>query len=179
MLIMNAKLHFEMERMAVTDGLTGLMNHRRFQERLSEEFRRIVRHSEPISLILADIDHFKKINDEYGHPTGDEVLKRVAGVLKEMVRDIDIVARYGGEEFAIILINTDGEGACMLAERIRKAIEKKEFTFRGSRIPVTISLGIASYPKNSRIKEDLILRADKALYSAKSKGRNRSCLYKD
>lgn len=176
-LITNAKLHLEMQRMAVTDGLTGLMNHRRFQERLSEEFRRIVRHSEPLSLILADIDHFKKINDEYGHPAGDEVLKRVGDVLKEMVRDIDIVARYGGEEFAIILINTEGEGASMLSERIRKTIEKKVFTIGGKRINVTLSLGIASYPRNGRVKEDLISRADRALYSAKSEGRNRSCLY--
>lgn len=176
-LMTNAKLHLEMERMAVTDGLTGLINYRRFQERLSEEFRRLERHSEPLALILADIDHFKKINDIYGHPAGDEILRRVAGIFKEMVRDIDVVARYGGEEFTIVVINTEGEGACMLAERIRKKIEKKTFTFGGRNIPVTLSLGIASYPRDSRGKEDLISKADQALYLAKGRGRNRSCLY--
>jgi diguanylate cyclase (GGDEF)-like protein len=176
-LITNAKLHFEMEKMAVTDGLTGLMNHKRFQERLAEEFRRIVRHSEPLTLILADIDHFKKVNDECGHPAGDEILKGVANILKEMVRDIDVVARYGGEEFAIILINTDSKGACMLAERIRKTVEKRNFSFGGINVPVTLSLGIASYPRNGRIKDELISMADSALYRAKKEGRNRTCLY--
>lgn len=177
-LITNARLHLEMEMMAITDGLTGLLNHRRFQERLSEEFRRIGRHPEPLSLILADLDHFKKINDTYGHPTGDEVLKKIAGILKKMVRDIDIVARYGGEEFAIILVNTEREGAYKLAERIRKEVEKRSFSFGGRKIPLTLSLGIASYPGDSRIKEDLISKADKALYQAKAEGRNRTCLYK-
>jgi diguanylate cyclase (GGDEF)-like protein len=178
--IANAKLHLKMEMMAITDGLTGLLNHRRFQERFSEELRRIERHPEPLSLILADIDHFKRINDTYGHPKGDEILKRLAGILKRMVRDIDIVARYGGEEFAIILINTEREGAYRLAERIRKTIEKRPFTLKQVQernISVTLSLGIASYPRDGKVKEDLISRADVALYRAKGEGRNRTCLY--
>lgn len=176
--IMNARLHLEMEMMAITDGLTGLLNHRRFQERLSGEFRRIERHPEPLSLVLADIDHFKKVNDTYGHPTGDEVLKKVAGILKRMVRDIDVVARYGGEEFALILVNTERDGAYKLSERIRKEIEKKSFSFSGKKINVTMSLGIASYPRDGKLKEELISMADAALYQAKGEGRNRSCLYK-
>lgn len=177
-LITNAKLHLEMKRMAITDSLTGLLNHRRFQERLSEEFRRIQRHSEPLSLIFADIDHFKKINDVYGHPAGDEILKKVALILKGIVRDIDVVARYGGEEFAIILINTEGDGAYKLAEKIRKTIKKKNYSYRGNKVSVTLSLGIASYPKNSKTKEDIISKADQSLYRAKSSGRNCTVLYK-
>jgi len=177
-LITKAKLHLEMEMMAITDGLTGLLNHRRFQERLSEEFIRIQRHPEPLSLILLDIDHFKKINDTYGHPTGDEVLRKIAGIIKGMVRDIDMVARYGGEEFAIILINTEGRGAYKVAERIRKEVAKRSFSFGGRKIPITLSLGIASYPNDVRTKEELIARADLALYSAKTSGRNRTSLYR-
>lgn len=176
--IMNAKLHLEMEMMAITDGLTGLLNHRRFQERLSGEFCRIERHPEPLSLVLADIDHFKKVNDTYGHPTGDEILKKVAVIFKRMVRDIDVVARYGGEEFALILVNTEREGAYKLSERIRKAIEKKAFTFSGKKISVTLSLGIANYPGDGKLKEELISMADEALYRAKAEGRNRTLLYK-
>lgn len=178
-LITNAKLHLEMERMAITDSLTGILNHRRFQERLSEEFRRIQRHSEPLSLIFADIDHFKRINDVYGHPAGDEILKKVALILKGIVRDIDVVARYGGEEFAIILINTECDGAYKLAEKIRKTIKKKNYSFKGNQVSVALSLGIASYPKNSKTKEDIISKADQALYRAKSSGRNCTVLYKE
>lgn len=176
--IMNAKLHLGMELMAITDGLTGLLNHRSFQEKLAGEFHRIERHAEPLSLVLADIDHFKKINDTYGHPTGDEVLKKVAGILKKMVRDIDVVARYGGEEFALILVNTERDGAFKSSERIRKEIAKKSFTCGGKKISVTLSLGIASYPKDGKIKQELISRADAALYQAKAEGRNRSCLFR-
>ncbi|HBR21998.1 MAG TPA: hypothetical protein DD713_05440, partial [Nitrospiraceae bacterium] len=109
--IANAKLHTEIEKLATTDGLTGLFNHRVFQEKLSEELKKLSRYSEPSSLILADIDLFKKINDTYGHPTGDLVLKEVSKIIRESIRDIDIPARYGGEEFAAILSRTDSKGA--------------------------------------------------------------------
>lgn len=175
-LISNARLHLEMEKMAITDGLTGLLNHRRFQERLTGEFSRLERHPEPLSLIIADIDHFKRINDTYGHPVGDEVLQTVAEILKGMVREIDIVARYGGEEFAIALINTEREWAYRTAERIRKAIEENTFTIKGRDIPVTLSLGISSYPHDGKLKEEIIAKADLALYRAKGDGRNRSSL---
>ncbi|MEJ2695588.1 MAG: diguanylate cyclase [Candidatus Sulfobium sp.] len=118
----NAKLHSEIEKMATTDGLTGLLNHRLFQEKLTGEFKRLNRLSGPLALLLADIDYFKKVNDTYGHPVGDIVLKGVSGVIRKTIRDIDIPARYGGEEFAVILPGTDAAGAQNIAERLRKAV---------------------------------------------------------
>ena len=175
--IANAKLHEEIEKLATTDGLTGLFNHRLFQEKLSEELRRIKRFSEPISLLLTDIDYFKKVNDSYGHPVGDLVLKGVAKVIREEIRDVDIPARYGGEEFAVILPGTDGEGAKKIAERLRNQIMAKSIPANGTTFKVTISIGIATSPDDARTKEELIEKADKALYSAKHNGRNRSMLW--
>ncbi len=172
--IANAKLHAEIEKMATTDGLTGLFNHRMFQEKLSEEFRRMSRSSDPVSLLLADIDFFKKINDTYGHPVGDVVLKDVSRTIRETVRNIDIAARYGGEEFAVILPGTGGEGAKNIAERLRKAVTDKTFSSDGRSFKVTISVGIATSPDDAGNKEALIEKADQALYHAKNGGRNRS-----
>ena len=125
--IANAKLHAEIEKLATTDGLTGLFNHRVFQEKLSEELKKLSRYSEPSSLLLADIDFFKKINDTYGHPAGDFVLKEVSKIIREAIRDIDMPARYGGEEFAAILPRTDSKGAMNIAERLRKAVMDASF----------------------------------------------------
>ncbi len=172
--IANAKLHAEIEKLATTDGLTGLYNHRTFQEKLSEELRRLNRFSSPISLLIADIDYFKKINDTYGHPAGDLVLKGVANVLRETIRDIDIPARYGGEEFAAVLPGTDKKGAGMIAERLRKSIMNTSFSADGASIKITISIGIATSPLDAETKEELIGRADQALYHAKNGGRNRA-----
>jgi diguanylate cyclase (GGDEF)-like protein len=175
----NVKLYAEIERMAVTDGLTGLHNHRHFQEKLTEEFGRLGRFSAPLSLLLVDIDFFKKVNDTCGHPAGDEILRRVAGMLKETVRSVDIAARYGGEEFAAILPGTDYEGARKIAERLRASVMEKTFPFEGRDLKVTVSIGAATCPSDAVTKEDLIEKADRALYHAKRNGRNRCVLWSE
>lgn len=175
----NARLHEEIERMAATDGLTGLYNHRRFQEMLSDELRRLQRIFAPLSLLLIDIDFFKKVNDTYGHPAGDEILRSVAAILRETMRNVDVPARYGGEEFAAILPGTNQAGARETAERIRKAVEQKAFTVDNAKIPVTVSIGVSTAPYDAESKEGLIERADQALYHAKRSGRDRTVLWEE
>jgi len=177
--IANARFHAEIERLAITDGLTGLFNHRYFQERLSQEFSRIARFSEPLSILIIDIDNFKKVNDAYGHPVGDSVLKAVADKIRKTIRNIDVPARYGGEEFAVILIGTDARGAVKMAERLRKAVMNTTFSGENSTFNVTISTGISTYAEHIKRKEELIERADRALYQAKNSGRNRSLLWSE
>ncbi len=172
--ISDAYLHAQVEALATTDGLTGISNHRHFQERLSAEFERIARHPEPLSLILIDLDHFKKINDNFGHPVGDIVLKKIAKILLNMTRKIDTVARYGGEEFVLLLLNTDKKQAVNMAERIRKTVETTKFEFDGKKIPVTLSLGMSTTPSDTKNKKELIEFADKALYHSKHNGRNQA-----
>jgi diguanylate cyclase (GGDEF)-like protein len=175
----NAFLHEEIRMMAFTDGLTGLYNHRHFQEKLRGEFKRAERYNEKITLILTDIDHFKKINDTYGHPAGDAVLKSFSETIKSTVREIDIPARYGGEEFAILVVRADKKEAKKIAERIRKNVMDHEFKADRQSLRVTVSLGIASYPSDASSKEELLEKADQALYGAKEGGRNRTVLYAD
>jgi diguanylate cyclase (GGDEF)-like protein len=170
----NAKFYSEIERLAITDGLTGLFNHRHFQERLTQEFSRLERFSEPISLLLVDIDFFKKINDTYGHPVGDAVLKKVSDIIKKTIRNIDIPARYGGEEFAVVLPGTDEKGAMNMAERLRKTVMDTKFVSGKNNFNVTISIGISTSAGDIKKKEELVERADKALYHAKRTGRNQS-----
>jgi two-component system, cell cycle response regulator len=174
----NAKMYRAMERLATTDGLTGLTNHRTFQEKLADLLGRCQRHGLKMAMILTDIDHFKKVNDTYGHPVGDQVLRGVAKVVADQVRKIDVVARYGGEEFAILMEGTDAEGARILAERIRDEVRKVEFPSDKGGFSVTLSLGIADFPEDAPEKEALVERADQALYHAKHSGRNRSITYK-
>jgi diguanylate cyclase (GGDEF)-like protein len=174
MALMNAKFHAEIERMAITDGLTGLFNHRHFQERLESEFHRAHRFGTPFSLLLIDIDFFKRINDTFGHPGGDKVLTRVAHIIRETVRNIDIPVRYGGEEFAAIIPGTDRDGALAMAERLRTTIRERGFLLDGREIEVTVSIGVATCPHDAVNREQLIERADQALYYAKENGRNRS-----
>lgn len=161
-------------RMATLDRMTGLFIHHYFQERLIEEIKRSERTGTPLTLLMADLDHFKKINDTYGHPQGDIILKGIASIIHQNIRGFDIASRYGGEEFAIILPETDLTAADIIAERLRKKIEDSVYKNVNSDIKVTISIGLAQY--NSKIDKnglDLIKRADHFLYNAKAQGRNR------
>jgi diguanylate cyclase (GGDEF)-like protein len=171
--ISNAFLFEKVKSMATTDGLTGVYNHRHFQEKLSEIILRAERYNEKFSLILVDIDFFKKVNDSYGHQVGDIVLKKVASILKSTARKVDIVARYGGEEFAIICVNDDKNNAAKFAERLRKEIENTIILFEGGKLNVTASFGVASYPDDGKDKVNIIEMADRALYKAKHGGRNK------
>ncbi|HET9450847.1 MAG TPA: sensor domain-containing diguanylate cyclase, partial [Aggregicoccus sp.] len=169
-----AELYKAMERMATTDGLTGLFNHRTFQSKADEALAQAKRYGRKCSVILTDIDHFKSVNDTYGHPTGDAVLRNVAKILREKARDTDVVARYGGEEFAIIMPETDAKGAKVIAERIREAIKAETFSTELGPLKVTLSLGIATCPDHGVDKQALIDLADQCLYHAKRNGRNQS-----
>jgi diguanylate cyclase (GGDEF)-like protein len=160
------------EDMARCDGLTGLLNHRVFQERVREEVERVTRYGRPLSLIMFDIDHFKQFNDTYGHPVGDEVIKMVARTIRGVVRRTDIAFRYGGEEFCVLLPETAAENAMHLAQRLRAKVESNRAV---RNLSVTISLGVTGL-RGRESAESLVGRADKALYSAKSEGRNRAVL---
>ena len=165
----------KLRRLAVTDGLTGLYNHRYFQEKLDSEVLRAERFNTPMSLLMLDVDYFKKFNDTHGHPAGDEVLKRMAFLLVENVREVDTVARYGGEEFVIILPQTDKAQAMAVAEKIRSIVEETKFpneqTQPGGQL--TTSIGVGSLPDDGHTAADILHKADDALYSAKETGRNR------
>ncbi len=171
---------FEQEKtLATHDGLTGLVNHREFQSVLKDEITRAIRFNDPLSLVLCDIDFFKKINDTYGHQYGDIVLKDIALALKDNIRDgVDIAARYGGEEFALVLVKTDGANAVETVERIRQYIANKHFkATHGEDLRITLSFGIAVYGQHAKQLDALIQKADKALYRAKENGRNRTELF--
>ncbi|MFW6254372.1 MAG: diguanylate cyclase [Chitinivibrionales bacterium] len=157
------------EDLATLDGLTGLMNHRVFQERIREEIDRARRYRHSLSLVMFDIDHFKKFNDTYGHPIGDEVIKMVSRTIKEMIRTTDLAFRYGGEEFCLLLPETAAQNAVTLAERLRKQIEQNRSV---QNLAVTISLGVTDL-RSGESAELLIKRADTNLYAAKQGGRNR------
>ena len=159
--------------LAVKDGLTGLYNRRAFGELLQQGLKRQDRQGGSFGLLLLDIDHFKKLNDSFGHPAGDAALRLVADTLHRVVREGDQVARYGGEEFAVILPGTDETGALQLAERLRHALEKAQVVFEGARLNVTASLGLAVWPGDGREPAALLAAADRALYAAKDGGRNR------
>ncbi|MBD3316409.1 MAG: diguanylate cyclase [Chitinivibrionales bacterium] len=165
--------------LATHDGLTGLNNHRRFQQLLREAITRSGRYQEPLALVIADIDYFKKVNDTYGHRFGDTVLKIVAAKLQSGIREgIDSAARYGGEEFALVLEKMDAQSAVETVDRIRLQVSEMLFqTPQGKEITITMSFGIAIYMQHGRHQETLIQNADKALYRAKENGRNRVELY--
>jgi len=176
----NARLHARAVEQSVTDALTGLNNRRLFDVRLAEELERSKRFGKPFSLMMLDIDQFKRINDSLGHEAGDIVLKTLAGILLKQVREVDFVARYGGEEFMFVLPEIDGSGAKLVAERIRRAVAGTPFRLPdGREIGVTVSLGIACYPRCAEDVGDMLRRADQALYAAKQGGRNRVVLYRE
>ena len=168
----NARLHRAVEQQAITDHLTGLANRRRFSETLSLEVSRAERFEGSIALVLADLDDFKRVNDRFGHQTGDEVLRRFAELMRESVREFDLAARHGGEEFALLLPETDLDGGARLAERLAQALRDERFTSRsGEAFSVTSSFGVASFP-GATSAEQLMLAADRALYVAKKQGKN-------
>jgi diguanylate cyclase (GGDEF)-like protein len=159
----------QLERLSTSDDLTGLHNRRHLTHRLSEELVRSYRHKASFSVLMADVDEFKKYNDAFGHPAGDEVLKKVATILLNSTRAEDCTARYGGEEFAVLLTGTGGDVAQEVAERIRARVEGQQFAGR----KITLSIGIAEFPSNGQSAEEVISNADEALYAAKRAGRNR------
>jgi diguanylate cyclase (GGDEF)-like protein len=167
-------LYRDAQARAITDGLTGLTTHVFFKEQLALRFNEARRHNSGLAMMLVDIDHFKGFNDTFGHQVGDEVLRQVSNVVKSAARSCDTVARYGGEELALVLPQTDLEGASILAERIRVAIESIEITDKqGRRLPtITASIGVADLELADSDPDGLIARADKALYAAKHNGRN-------
>lgn len=174
--LQNALLHEELERLSVTDRLTELYNHGYFHQRLDEEVGRAARFGHSLSLVMLDIDDFKEFNDTYGHPRGDKVLKAVSNIIRQNLRDIDVAARYGGEEFCIVLPETDAEGACAVAQRIRKSMEAYPFVEGLVGVHKTVSVGVASYPRHATSQSRLIDAADKAMYRAKKDGKNRVVL---
>ncbi|MFC1746641.1 diguanylate cyclase [Candidatus Riflebacteria bacterium] len=173
-LIQNARLY----NLATVDGLTGLFVRRHFQYKLSEELSRAKRYDKPMAVMMSDIDHFKKFNDTYGHQTGDLVLREVASLLKDSIRNLDTAARFGGEEFVVVLPETDNEGAFTLAERYRKKIEEFDFVDGDNILKVTISIGVATIEgANPQNEKDFVEKADIALYNCKNSGRNCVTLY--
>ena len=169
----NARLHRMVERQALVDGLTGLANRRQADEALASEIARTERLGGPVGLILADVDDFKAVNDRFGHPTGDVVLRDLAETLRENVREIDTAARWGGEEFAVILPGTDLEGAAQVAERIRTALAERDIpSVDGAHLHVTASFGVAVSNPTTTVQQ-LVEAADEALYRAKRAGKDR------
>ncbi len=171
------RLHDARERLlesARTDVLTGLMNRRAFFERVAEEHERFERSESPYGLMMLDIDHFKKLNDTYGHPEGDRVLRTFARRLERTLRAVDVVARFGGEEFIVLLPESDGEAARTAGERVRQTIAGERFSLETTEVEVTVSVGIAAQsPESPVTPDDLLHRADRAMYRAKRDGRDR------
>jgi len=164
--------HEEIYRLTTVDGLTQIFNKRYFMETIEREISRAQRYTRKLSLIMFDIDHFKLVNDTYGHLAGDYVLSHLAEVIKRRIRREDVLARYGGEEFAIILPEIDHDNAVVFAEKIRRLVERSSFGFEDKIIPITISVGVATVDENPPSVEGFIKMADGKLYEAKDSGRN-------
>ena len=174
MVLENAWLYRQIARISVTDGLTGLTNVRHFREQAQREHSRARRHNDPYTVLMIDIDHFKKVNDVYGHSVGDTVLKEMAAIFREALRLTDLPSRYGGEEFIVLLPRTRLPEAIVVGERIREAVERKVFAAPSPMLRCTVSVGIADYlPGTEGTEQTVIGRADQALYTAKHRGRNR------
>jgi diguanylate cyclase (GGDEF)-like protein len=171
--IENTFLYEEATRLSITDGLTGLWNRRLFDLRLNEELQRAIRFQEPFGLILVDLDHFKTVNDTFGHQAGDAVLVEVARRLTDATREVDVVTRFGGEEFALILPKTPVPGTMRLANKVHEVVGEQPFVAGDVSIPVTVSVGAACYPEHGLSGPELVAAADAALYRAKAGGRDR------
>lgn len=166
-------MYSQTRHMSVTDALTGLYNRRHFEDSLDREFLRAVRYDKNLTFAMIDIDYFKKINDTYGHSSGDFILKEIAYLISQTFRKTDMVFRYGGEEFAVIITETELKKAMYPLERLRKAIEGSIFKYNGQEIKTTVSIGASEVNKNTNTVHQLFECADKALYKAKNQGRNR------
>ncbi|MDD5079710.1 MAG: diguanylate cyclase [Candidatus Omnitrophica bacterium] len=175
--IENIRLCEKLASLAVTDALTNVFNHRHFQEQVNVEILRAQRYNHNLSLMIVDVDHFKKYNDNYGHLEGDRILKQVANVIKQNIRQVDIICRYGGDEFVAILPFTNAKGAGVVAEKIRRMTEELDFLNQetGSLMRITVSVGIAMYQMKMS-KDEFVALADRALYKAKKEGRNKVCI---
>lgn len=171
--LQNLRRFAHAEELSITDGLTGVFNYRFLRTAMDREISRAKRFQEPFTIIMLDVDHLKDYNDVYGHLQGSEVLRRVAQVVAAALREVDILAKYGGDEFVAILPRTDRQGAAILAERIRAAVEEHGFPGEGGRMKITSSMGIAEFPGDGQSSRDLLEAADAALYEAKRSGRNR------
>lgn len=169
----NARLFEAVQQFATTDDLTGLYNRRHFMELAQREFERARRYKRDLSAMIFDLDHFKRVNDAYGHPVGDEVLRAIGRLCREKLREADPIGRYGGEEFAALMVETSLQDAEQAAERLRREVEKMIVHTQAGEIKVTISIGLARLDDNSPNLETLLARADQAMYIAKHKGRNR------
>jgi len=170
----NASYVDRVRQLAYRDGLTGVFNRRYFDSRLVDEVTRAARYGGGVSVLMIDLDHFKKINDDFGHMLGDDVLRAVSAVFVRQLRKVDVVCRYGGEEFAVVLPATQGASATAVAEKLRRAVANTEFA--GVPYPVTVSVGVAEFPAHGIMRDDIIRAADTALYEAKASGRNQVCL---
>jgi diguanylate cyclase (GGDEF)-like protein len=170
----NARYVDRVRQLAYRDGLTGVFNRRYFESRLVDEVTRAARYGGGVSVLMIDLDHFKKINDDFGHMLGDDVLRTVSSVFVRQLRKVDVVCRYGGEEFAIVLPATQGASAAAVANKLRRAVANNHFP--GVPYPVTVSVGVSEFPANGITRDDIVRAADSALYEAKEAGRNRVCL---
>jgi len=171
------KLYNQIGKIAITDSLTGVSTRRYLLERFEEELKRSISRTIKMSFVLLDVDYFKSYNDNYGHLTGDQILREIGSIIMENIREIDVVGRYGGEEFCVVLPETDREGAYYAAERIRVGVEKTLIKAYDTNFTVTISAGTSTFPEDSSDSAELIDKADGALYRAKKLGRNKVCSF--
>jgi diguanylate cyclase (GGDEF)-like protein len=173
----NSTLFSEVQELAITDSLTKVNNRRRFFDLAEQEFERSRRYNRPLSLIMLDIDHFKRVNDTYGHAAGDTVLERLAQLCQKSLREVDVFARYGGEEFVILLPETTSQEALLTAERIRQLVARTPIEIASDSLTITISFGIVELDKSCKNVEELLDRSDQAMYASKRNGRNRVSIW--
>ena len=166
-------LYQKIEQIAIHDHLTGVYTRRYVLERFEEEIRRAQMRKINLSFLMLDVDFFKNFNDQYGHLTGDQILKEIGAIIKASIREIDIAGRYGGEEFCVVLPDTDHAGALLAAERIRSSVEKNSIKAYDTIVKATVSIGVATFPLHGSLRDELLDKADWALYRAKKSGRNR------